>query len=77
MIYYIKTLDIEIDNRKDFEDFIEDYIHRHGLYDLNYLLYMWDADTTQKKYKYVRINVEHHPLRIAREIFGYENAYLK
>lgn len=49
-------------NRKEFESFLIDHIHDNELYDLNGLL-GGGAISVER-------HVKHHPLRLAREIFG-------
>lgn len=55
-------------NRKDFEEFLIDYIHDNELYELRGLL--------GGGRKSVKHHVKHHPLRLAREIFGEENVVI-
>jgi hypothetical protein len=49
-------------NRREFEDFLIEQIHENELYDLRGLL----GDGAYG----VELHVRHHPLRLAREIFG-------
>lgn len=55
-------------SRKDFEEFLIDYIHDNELYELRGLL--GDGRDSVKRH------VKHHPLRLAREIFGEENVVI-
>ena len=48
--------------RKEFESFLIEHIHENELYDLNGLL----GDGVAS----IERHVKHHPLRLAREIFG-------
>lgn len=52
-------------NRKEFESFLIEYIHENELYNLANLLGDGAAS--------VERHVKHHPLRLAREIFGMDN----
>lgn len=56
-------------NKKDFEEFLIDYIHDNELYELRGLL--------GGGRKSVKRHVKHHPLRLAREIFGEENVVIR
>lgn len=49
-------------NRKEFESFLIDHIHDNELYDLKGLL--GDGAINVERH------VKHHPLRLAKEIFG-------
>lgn len=51
-------------NRKEFEEFLTELIHDNELYDLTGL----HGDDP----KWVERHVKHHPLAIAKEIFGEE-----
>ena len=55
-------------NRKEFEEFLIDYIHDNELYEL-YGLLGDGRDSVER-------HVKHHPYRLAREIFGEENVVI-
>lgn len=66
---YIINGVLEFD-RKEFEEFLIDYIQDNELYNLRNLIGIEGAKNIEKV---VERNVKHHPLRIAREIFGHDN----
>lgn len=55
-------------NRNEFEQFLIEHIHENELYDLRGLL--GDGKISVERH------VKHHPLRLAREIFGPDNVVL-
>lgn len=56
-------------SREEFIEFLIDYIHDNELYDLRNLL--GDGKISVERH------VKHHPLRLAREIFGDVETYTK
>lgn len=51
--------------RPEFEAYLINYIHKNKLYNLRYLLGNGKNSVEQ--------HVHHHPLSLAREIFGHDN----
>ena len=66
---YIINGVLEFD-RKEFEEFLIDYIQDNELYNLRNLIGIRGAKNIEKV---VERNVKHHPFRLAREIFGQDN----
>ena len=66
---YIINGVLEFD-RKEFEEFLFYCIQDNELYNLRNLIGIENAEDTEKV---VKRNIKHHPLRLAREIFGKDN----
>lgn len=66
---YIISGVLEFD-RKEFEEFLFYCIQDNELYNLRNLIGIENAENIEKV---IERNVKHHPLRLAREIFGENN----